>query len=57
MQQYRFAQGTALSEIYSWVNLLKDSVESTLMTPGAEVMKESDEALFYVWQEGRAVRS
>ena len=37
----------ALSDIYSWANPLKDSLESTLMALGSELMKESDEAYGY----------
>jgi hypothetical protein len=39
---------TALSEIYSLVNPLKDSMECTLMALGAELMKESDEDYGYL---------
>ena len=38
----------ALTEIYSWATPLKDSLESTLMALGAELMKESDEAYGYL---------
>jgi hypothetical protein len=44
----RLALYTALSEIYSWANPLRDSLESTLMALGAELMRESDEAYGYL---------
>jgi hypothetical protein len=44
----KLALYTALTEIYSWANPLMDSLESTLMALGAELMKESDEAYGYL---------
>jgi hypothetical protein len=44
----KLALYTALLEIYSWTNPLKDSMESTLMALGSELMKKSDEAYGYL---------
>jgi hypothetical protein len=44
----KLALYTALSEIYSLANPLKDSLESTLMALGSELVKESDKAYGYL---------
>jgi phosphatidylinositol kinase/protein kinase (PI-3 family) len=44
----KLALYTALAEINSWVTPLKDSLDSTLIALGSELMKESDEAYGYL---------
>ena len=44
----KLALYNALSEIRSWANPLRDSLENTLMALGSELMKESDEAYGYL---------
>jgi len=44
----KLALYNALSEIRSWANPLMDSLDSTLMALGSELMKESDEAYGYL---------
>ena len=44
----KLALYNALSEIRSWANPLMDSLDSTMMALGSELMKESDEAYGYL---------
>ena len=44
----KLALYNALSEIRSWANPLRDSLDSTMMALGAELLKKTDEAYGYL---------